>query len=205
MNRIVNISITEVISDSQQALTGKWGTIWGALIVYVLVSSVAGFIPFVSLIIEGPLSLGLAIIALSIVRRRDTSVSVLFDGFNNFASAVGVLLLTGIVVVVGFICFVIPGIILALGLSQVFNVLADNPNMSVVDVLKKSYEMMKGYKGTYFVLNLVFGLLAVATIITLGLGLIWLIPIMSIAHAKFYTLINDQENEGFSIEDNLIN
>lgn len=202
MDRIVNISIVNIIDEAQKALTGKWGTVLGAFLVYILVSMVSGIIPFLSFVIEGPLSLGMAIITLNIVRNRAVSVGALFDGFNNFAAAFGLLILTTIVVILGFILFIIPGVILALGLSQVFNVLADNPKMPIIDVMKKSYEMMKGYKVTYFLMSLVFVLMMIATVFTLGLGLIWVVPVITVAHAKFYTVINN--DEGLSIEDNLI-
>ena len=143
-------------------------------------------------------------IALKIIRNKSVEVGLLFEGFKNFGSALGLLVLTAIAVFVGLIFFIIPGIILALGLSQVFYILADNPNMPIIDVMKKSYEMMKGYKTKYFLLGVVFALLSIASLLTLGLAFIWLIPVMAVASAKFYTLINKDEKEGLEIEDNLI-
>ena len=204
MNKIVNISIGDIISDAQKSLSGNWGTILGAFALYFIVSLVAGLIPFVSFVIGGPLSLGLAFITLGIVRNKEVNVSMLFDGFNNFGSALGLLVLTTIVILIGFLLFIIPGIILAIGLSQVFYILADNPNMSVVDIMKKSFEMMKGYKTKWFVMQLVFGLMILACIFTLGLGLFWVVPVITVGASKFYTLINAEEGDGLSIEDNLI-
>jgi len=204
MNKTVDISISKLIESSKKDLEGNWGAILGALILYIIISMVSSMIPFASLMIEGPLTLGLTFVALSIVRNKTANFNLLFDGFNYFGKTLGLFILITLATMVGMIFFIIPGIILALGLSQSFYILADNPEMPIVDIMKKSYNMMKGYKVTYFIINFLFGLMAIASIITLGLALLWIIPIASIANAKFYTLINEDEDREFKMEDNLI-
>lgn len=204
MKELQQISIRGIIGDAQSVLTGNWGTILGVYALYIVIAMLTNFIPFSAFIIEGPLHLGITIFTLNLVRRKTINVNMMFEGFNNFLPALGVFLLTTFIVILGLIFFIIPGIILGLGLSQSFFILADNPNMPIMDVLKKSFEMMKGYKTKYFMMSLVFGLMMMASILTLGLALFWIIPVAGVSLTKFYTLINDSEGEELSIEDNLI-
>jgi uncharacterized membrane protein len=59
-------------------------------------------------------------------------------------------------IIIGFILLVVPGIIVAFGLSQTFFILADDKEIGAVDALKASWEMMKGNKVKFFVLSLSF-------------------------------------------------
>ena len=86
----------------------------------------------------------------------------------------------------GFICLVIPGIILCFAFSQVFFILADDKNIGPVDTLKKSYNMMIGNKWKYFCLTCRFIGWALLSIITLGIGFLWFYPYFWVSTAKFY-------------------
>ena len=84
------------------------------------------------------------------------------------------------------IFFFVPGIILALCYSQVPFVLKDHPELSAVQAMKKSREMMRGHKFDYFWLSLSFLGWILLACLTLGLALIWLLPYMVQTLAVFY-------------------
>ena len=54
----------------------------------------------------------------------------------------------------GFILLIIPGIILSLMYSQVFYILADDPDIGAIEAFNKSEKMMRGHKWQLFMLNL---------------------------------------------------
>jgi uncharacterized membrane protein len=84
------------------------------------------------------------------------------------------------------ILFIIPGIIKALAYSQAPYIIAENPNMPVMEALRLSERMMKGKKWDFFVLNLSFFGWALLSIPTLGLLTIWLEPYMQMSAVNFY-------------------
>ncbi len=95
--------------------------------------------------------------------------------------------LKNLFVALGFICFIIPGIIVSYGMELVPYILADNPGMGIMDVIKASWNMMKGHKWELFVLDLSFIGWILLDILTLGiLGLFYVNPYIFSTHAAFY-------------------
>ena len=82
---------------ARESLKEKWGLAIGTLIVYFLIAATLQIIPIVgpiaSLIISGPFALGLATFSLSISRDQDPKLEKIFQGFNNFGTALGAYLL----------------------------------------------------------------------------------------------------------------
>ena len=200
--QVLEVPSSQLMSDARKALSGKWGLAVATVLVFMVISAAAGMIPGVSIIIGGPLALGFAMFSLNIARNKDAELSNLFDGFSHFVTALVANILMGIAIVIGFILLIIPGFIIALGLSQTYFILADNPQMGAVDAMKQSWEMMKGNKGNLFVLWLIFFLLMIASVITLFIGLLWLIPYMQVTLANFYDALRYTQNPE-AREDNL--
>ena len=194
----------QLMDKAKNALSGKWGLAAGAFFVMMLVSVVGSLIPFASILIGGPLTLGMAIFSQKIARNQDAQISNIFDGFSNFGNALGTYLLMMLAVLVGLIFFIIPGIILGLGLSQAMYLLVDDDNLGPVDALKESWEMMKGHKTDYFVLGLRFIPWMIVCIFTLGIGFFFLAPYMQVTYAKFHNSLRFGGDAESGIEDDII-
>lgn len=78
-----------------------------------------------------------------------------FDG-GRYMKTVGAMMLRALFVWLFSLLFVIPGIIKMYDYYLVGYILADDPTMSPMDALRKSKEMMRGYRWDTFVLNLSF-------------------------------------------------
>lgn len=101
--------------------------------------------------------------------------------------------LKNLFVALGFLFFLIPGIIVSYGMEMVPYILADNPGMGIMDVIKASWNMMKGHKWELFVLDLSFIGWILLDIITLGiLGLFYVNPYIYSTHAAFYEELKAQ-------------
>lgn len=172
---------------------GNWGILVVAGIISFAISAVSSIIPFLPFVIAGPLTLGFSIIALNVVRSEEIRVEQLFDGFSSFGSALAAYVLMILAIMCGFMLLIIPGIILAVAFSMTFYIMADNRSISPVDALKKSMEMMKGYKLDLLLILLGFTLLGIACVLTLGIGFLFLIPFQYIVMAKFYEKIKMEE------------
>ena len=74
-------------------------------------------------------------------------------------------------------------------------ILADNPGMGIMDVIKASWNMMKGHKWELFVLDLSFIGWILLDILTLGiLGLFYVNPYIFSTHAAFYEALKAETN-----------
>ena len=71
----------------------------------------------------------------------------------------------------------------------------DNLEMSGKDIVNRSESLMKGHRWEFFVLQLSFLGWAILSVITFGIGFLWLEPYMEITNIKFYeSLANNGNN-----------
>ncbi|MDF2505900.1 MULTISPECIES: DUF975 family protein [Clostridium] len=186
---------SELRELSRQQLKGKWGTAILLCFIFSIITGLLGFIPIVGVIISwiiaGPLTFGLISCFLKLVRNENFRFENLFDGFKHFASSFLLMLLMGIFVFLWSLLLIIPGIIAAYRYSMSFYILNDNPEIGAMDALRESKKMMIGYKGKLFLLNLSFIGWAILSVLTAGIGFLWLIPYMNTATANFYQNLKD--------------
>jgi len=184
----VNANITQ---SARNSLSGKWGIAVGGYVIYMIVAIGVNIIPAAIFIVAGPLAVGLSKFSLNIARDNNAQIEDIFSGFSQFGQALIAYVLMTIAVLCGLMLFFIPGIILALGLSQTFFILADDPEISGVDALRQSWDLMIGYKGNYFLLGLRFIGWGFLCIFTLFIGFLWLAPYMQVSYAHFHDRIMD--------------
>ncbi len=73
-----------------------------------------------------------------------------------------------------------------LGFALVPYLYTDNPWKGTRELMKESRKLMEGRKLAYFLLNLSFLGLFALSVLSLGLGLLWLVPYMQTCKALFY-------------------
>jgi uncharacterized membrane protein len=181
---------SELRSSTREQLKGKWGTAILLCLIFSIICGLPGYIPYlgaiISILLSGPLTLGLATCFLKLVRHEPFMFENLFDGFKKFSSSVIAQLLITIFVFLWSLLLLIPGIIAYYRYSMVFYILSDNPEISAMDALKRSKEMMVGFKWKLFCLHLSFIGWALLGILTLGIGYLWLTPYIYGSIANFY-------------------
>lgn len=86
--------------------------------------------------------------------------------------------------------FIIPGIVKALAYSQSFLIIKDlkdrGQTVKVTAVITRSRELMTGHKWEFLMLQLSFLGWALASILTLGIGFLWLIPYVQTTNVLYY-------------------
>ena len=122
-----------------------------------------------SLLIAGPLALGIAYCYLGFRRRREVSGAYVFSGFSNFWRAVGLILLQGVFIFLWALLLIIPGIIAAYRYKLAFFVMADNPQISPIEAIRVSKYLTSGNKGKLFLLDLSFIGWAILLVIAISL------------------------------------
>ena len=95
-------------------------------------------------------------------------------------------LIMGIKIMLWTFLLIIPGLIKGYAYMLTPYILKDNPEVSAKDASSLSDEMMKGHKFDLFYLHLSFIGWAILSILTCGIGALWLSPYMYSAQAAFY-------------------
>lgn len=186
MKSVSKTSNAQIMTNAREALKGKWGIAIGGMLLYsVITGSLSSAFPL-SLILGGPLAVGLAIFSLNLYRKKDVQLEQLFDGFKNFSNALIAYLLAGLYILLWTLLLIVPGIVAALSYSQVMFILAEDNKISPTEALKKSKQMMMGNKWKLFCLGWRFFGWLLLSILTLGIGLLWLMPYMQVSYAGFY-------------------
>ncbi len=164
-------------------LKKHYWSVFGFLILAALIVATG----IIGLIIGGPILIGAAHMMLRTIRNDDSKdIRLLFKEFDEFGRNLGIHLLAILKIFLWSLLLIIPGIVRAYSLSQIYFVGKDHPELSASDVLKKSTEMMNGNKARLFYLHFSFIGWILLAILTCGIGAIFLIPYMQTANGVFY-------------------
>lgn len=138
---------------------------------------------------------GSAYMFLKAVRDEPFEVSEIFDGFKtNFGNIVLSNLLMFLIIGLGFVLLIVPGIILACRLAFVPYLVMDK-NMDAVEALKKSWEMTKGHGWTIFFMALLAVLIIIAGFIVFIVGVIFAVMWITAAFAALYYAVESNGNQ----------
>jgi uncharacterized membrane protein len=129
--------------------------------------------------------------SLKVARGEAYAFNDLLSGMPVFLPVLVANVITGIAVAIGFVFLVVPGVIIALGLSMTLPLIVDK-RLGPIDALSESWKLTTGNKGTLFI----FGLLAIALIVAGAcacfVGILLVLPILYIAHAYIYLRLSGQ-------------
>jgi uncharacterized membrane protein len=214
VKEVKRLDYSQLRKSAREALRGKWGLAVGFTLLYMILSQVVvGFISpgsfsnfhgaklvdyVVSLVwdflIGGALSLGLNQFVLNIIRYRNARIEDLFVFFRGgrYGKSIGYAVLTYIYVLLWSLLFIIPGIIKGYSYAMTGYILVDHPDYTVNEAIRKSREIMSGNKLDLFVLQLTFLGWGFLSLLTLGIGFLWLIPYYYAAEAQFYRQITEK-------------
>jgi len=187
-----------LMKSARESLKGKWGLAIGGSVVYMAVLIASGMVPilgsFASIVIAGPMILGLTIFFLNVSRNQESKIEQLFKGFDNFVLALKTYLWMGLFVFLWFLLFIIPGIIATYSYAMTFYILADDNSIKARDAIGMSKKMMAGNKMKLFLLNLRFFGWVLLCLLTFGIGFLWLFPYINVSQAKFYDDLKKDQN-----------
>ncbi|MEO6077761.1 MAG: hypothetical protein ABIP54_03170 [Candidatus Andersenbacteria bacterium] len=129
--------------------------------------------------------LGFANISLYAVDGKPLDFNQLFAVNNKFWMYLGTTVLFMIAVTLGSILLIVPGIIIAL-MWMMYPYIVLEKNMSIIDGLKESARITKGYKWQLFGFFVIVVLMNIVGAIPFGLGFFVSIPVSAVASAHMY-------------------
>ena len=183
------------------SLEGKWGTAAVATLIIAIITggiSTVITLPMGSDTVAGlstngiwsllclPLEWGFTVYFLSLIRQEDIRYERLFEGYKDFIRTFLMEFLYCLAVAVGTCLFIVPGIILGIGLCMAPYILKDDPQISAMDSLMKSWQITQGHKMKLFWLGLSFIGWIILSLMTLGIGFFLLAPYMEATFAHYY-------------------
>lgn len=153
-------------------------------------------------VLIAPLIVGISSFFLKLSNYQPVKVSELFSKFDIFLKTAGLFLLMQLKIFLWSLLLIVPGIIASLNYSQAFYIMAQNPDVGIVEAIELSKQMMKGEKGKYFVLGLSFLGWTLLSVLTLGLLLLWLVPYMMTTYSNFYNIVSKKVSINSNTDNN---
>ena len=155
-------------------------------------------------VISAVLGYGFYYYCLRAARGREVGYGDLFDGFYRPVRIIVAELLTSIIVGLGFIALIVPGVILLLGYSQTTLLLADNPDMTAVEAMRESRLLMRGHRWEFFLLVFSFIGWSFLSALTYGLSEIYASPYRVSTYCNYYmdlTGTRHKSEADYTVED----
>ncbi len=197
MNRI------EIKEEAKQLTARYFSQFWKSFLIIFASTLVltallgiffGGSFAFIIQILLLPLYIGYTGYILKLVRGEEVVIADIFQSYKN----IGLILLTAVIsyvtVVCGYLLLIIPGIILTYSYAMVGYLLADINDNNVTNanrILRKSQEMMNGYKFDYFIFQLSFIGWQILCAITFGIAYIYVIPYFTFANIVYYEKLKE--------------
>ena len=149
------------------------------------VPMLSGLLSLVLWVLSMLVSLGAIKISLKIIDKKKAEVADLFNDYPKLLNFVVASILYALIVGIGFILLIIPGVIFGIK-YHFYSYLIVDKNMGPLEALKKSGDITKGSKWQLFLLGFACGLVNLVGLLALGIGLFITIPVTMLAYAHVY-------------------
>ena len=161
---------------------------FGAYVVFALAYTI---------LFSNPVKYGVQYAFLKVARNEKVEVKDMFFFSKNYWNTVFAYLLTDIIVAVGCIFCIVPGIILACKLAFVSYLVVEK-KMDAVEAIKESWRMTKGHSYTVFVIGLLAIFIYIGGFILCGIGIILATMWVKLAFASLYHAVTKLEHKEIS-------
>jgi uncharacterized membrane protein len=170
---------------------------WLPLAAMAFIAAAMGAVPYVGpclmLVIGGAIYVGINRAILGLLAGRPPDVGMMFGGFDRFGQAFLAHLVIAIGVTAGIICFVVPGIILAIMWMFVSLILAET-QLDFWEAMKTSAALTAGYGWHLFGLMLASLVVLIAGLLVCCVGVFVAQPVIMTAIALAYRFLQAQKS-----------
>jgi uncharacterized membrane protein len=176
------------------SLLDLWDTGLGRAIILFFIgfASILLIWGIITFIIGGAIELGYCRFNKNLIKGTNPQFQDIFSDMNLFGKALGLRIVTTVLIILWSLLFIIPGIIAAFRYSMAFYIMDDDPGIGIMEAIERSKVMMNGNKGRLFCLEFSFIGWAILSILTCGIGFLFLQPYTQAAVAAFYLEISGQ-------------
>jgi uncharacterized membrane protein len=189
------VEIGKAFSFGWESIKKDFWYFVGISLVVVILGNVWGGkhgLGIVSLIVSSWLAAGSIKIALSYFDGTKLPFENLFTQIKYFWRILGANLLICLIVVLGLICLIVPGIYFALRFFFTKTLIVDK-DLGIIDAMKESTKMTNGIKWQLSVLCLAMLGVMILGGIALGVGIFVAVPIIWLAEIYVYKKLSQEE------------
>ena len=147
----------------------------------------------VEMAVEILLGIGLIKISISVNDGEKADYKDLYIHSKYFWRFLGATIIRGLIILVGLIFLIIPGVYLAIRFRFVDYLILDK-DMGIIDAFKESTKMTRGVKWSLLGLEFCFTVIIILGILALLLGIFAAFPIVMIGRAHVYRVLEGQKS-----------
>ncbi len=224
-----DFQIGAIISEAWNRTSGNKGTLWLALLLYMIVMTVFSFaLQFIlgllgltyhegdpigkmiiyqlasqlQLFVTLPLIVGFNMMGVKIAVDAPVEVTEIFAYFKKVLVLVGTSILYYLMIIIGLCLLVLPGIYLMVAYLLAFPLVAEK-NMGPWEALETSRKAITHHWFKFVGLYLLLALIMLVSAIPLGIGLIWTLPMSTILVGVVYRTVFGYSGEVNATADKL--
>jgi uncharacterized membrane protein len=184
--------VWEFISLGWDLVKPNWLVLAGMFFILVAIGAVPYLGGCVQFVIGGAIMVGIWRALLGMIGGRTPDVGMMFQGFDRFGDAFLARLVSGILIALGFICLIVPGIILSIMWMFTLPVIAET-GLGFWEAMRESSRLTEGYRWRLFLLLLACLLVTILGLLVFCLGLFVAIPVNFTAMALAYRFLQSKK------------
>lgn len=192
--------IGDVIKEAWEKTKGVKGSIIaGIALIYVIVFAIMGGFAFLApgsfsmsiisqvilTVVLLPMEIGLAMIGLRKSVDQPFKFNMVFQYFGFIVPLILVTIVSYILIMIGLVLLVLPGIYLAIAYSFALMLVVEK-KMGLWEAMETSRKAVTKRWFTLFLFWIVMGIILIISMIPIGIGLIWTIPMACVAYGVIY-------------------
>lgn len=158
-------------------------------LIFGVVHFAANFIPFAPFLVTGPMMGGMFLVIMDIMQGTPFNAMRVFDGFKNLVPLVLIGILTSVFTMVGLILLIIPGFIV-MGWYLFPYLFAIDEEMDFWQAMEASRKIGFANQVQVTLMALVLGVINLAGLLALGVGMLVTIPLSLCVVVKAYEDLN---------------
>ena len=205
------LTVSGVVKEAWERVSGNKGALWIGAAIYIAahfaislalglllgsdapVPDAAGQMPApgknladtLASLLTLPLGVGLMLLGVAVASGREAIPTSLFSLYDRFLKLILTWILMVIMILVGTLLLVLPGIYLAVSYQLALPLVADK-GLGPWEAMETSRKTVTHKWFTFFGLGLVAGLAAAGSVLLLGIPLIWVLPACLIGMGIIY-------------------
>lgn len=203
-----DFSISDIIAEAWKMVHGNKLPIFIAILLASVFSSIVSYtgqffailfeqLPALSIVISvlfdgasAVFIVGVIIVVLKLSNQETVDAAGDFCKFTKFWLPMLILsVMMTLIIALGFVLLIIPGIYLVIAYSLAYWILVIHPNESFWDILEASRKIVSRHWFKFLGLNLILGIILLISLIPLGIGLIWTLPLYNFTYALIFKKI----------------
>jgi uncharacterized membrane protein len=184
-----------LIEQGWGLVTEDWMVYGVMFLLMSLLSFTVNLIPYagpvMSMLLTGPLMVGMWRALLGRIDGRPARVEMLFSGFDRFWDAFVAMLLTSVITGVGFALCIVPGLFLLVVWAFALPIIAET-RLGFWEAMQTSVQITRGYRWKLFLLLLAGVLVSILGLLVCVVGFFIALPVFYFALGLAYRFLQEE-------------